>query len=106
MAEDRSIKSRPMRANAAISARGPFRCVLIASGVDAGISDGKPHGVLALAIADLIADGIPAADALASATSRAAQACGLGDRKGRLHRRIMASAAAPPGEGPPMSVAI
>ncbi len=59
--------------------------VLIASGVDAGISDGKPHGILALAIADLIAGGIPAADALASATSLAAQACGLGDRKGPLH---------------------
>jgi imidazolonepropionase-like amidohydrolase len=59
--------------------------VLIASGADAGISDGKPHGVLALAIADLITGGIPAADALASATSLAAQACGLGDRKGRLH---------------------
>ncbi len=59
--------------------------VLIASGVDAGISDGKPHGILALAIADLTAGGIPAADALASATSLAAQACGLGDRKGRLH---------------------
>jgi imidazolonepropionase-like amidohydrolase len=28
--------------------------------------------------------GIPAADALASATSVAARACGLGDRKGRL----------------------
>jgi len=59
--------------------------VLIASGADAGISDGKPHGVLALAIADLITGGIPATDALASATSLAARACGLGDRKGRLH---------------------
>jgi imidazolonepropionase-like amidohydrolase len=59
--------------------------VLIASGVDAGISDGKPHGILALAIADLTAGGIPAASALASATSLAAQACGLSSRKGRLH---------------------
>ena len=59
--------------------------VLIASGADAGISDGKPHGILALAIADLITGGIPAADALASATSLAAQACGLSGRKGCLH---------------------
>ncbi len=59
--------------------------VRIASGVDAGINDGKPHGLLAHAIADLIAGGIRAADALASATSVAAQACGLDDGKGRLH---------------------
>ncbi len=58
--------------------------VLIASGVDAGISDGKPHGILAHAIADLIDGGISATDALASATSLAAQACGLDDRKGWL----------------------
>jgi imidazolonepropionase-like amidohydrolase len=54
------------------------------SGVDAGISDGKPHGILALAIADLVAAGIPAGYALASATSLAAEACGLSGRKGLL----------------------
>jgi imidazolonepropionase-like amidohydrolase len=59
--------------------------VRLVSGVDAGISDGKPHGILALAVADLVAGGIPAADAIASATSLAADACGLGSRKGRLH---------------------
>jgi len=58
--------------------------VIIASGADAGISAGRPHGILANAIADLVAGGIPAADALASATSVAARACGLGGRKGRL----------------------
>lgn len=52
--------------------------------MDAGISSGKPHGILALAIADLVAGGIPAASALATATSMAADACGLGDRKGSL----------------------
>ena len=54
------------------------------SGVDAGISAGKPHGILALAVADLVDAGIPAADAIASATSLAADACGLGDQKGWL----------------------
>jgi len=58
--------------------------VTVVSGVDAGISSGKPHGILALAIADLIAGGIPAPGALATATSLAAGACGLGDRKGSL----------------------
>ncbi len=58
--------------------------VTVVSGVDAGIGDGKPHGILALAIADLVAGGIPAMHAIATATSLAADACGLGDRKGRL----------------------
>ena len=58
--------------------------VTVVSGVDAGISSGKPHGILALAIADLIAGGIPAPGALATATSLTAGACGLGDRKGSL----------------------
>jgi len=58
--------------------------VTVVSGVDAGISSGKPHGILALAIADLIAGGIPAPGALATTTSLAAGACGLGDRKGSL----------------------
>lgn len=58
--------------------------VTVVSGVDAGIHAGKPHGILAMAIADLIAGGVPAPDALATATSLAAGACGLGDRKGAL----------------------
>ena len=58
--------------------------VRIASGVDGGINAVKSHGILALAIADLGAGGMPADGALASATSLAAQACGLADRKGWL----------------------
>jgi imidazolonepropionase-like amidohydrolase len=58
--------------------------VRVVSGVDAGIGNGKPHGLMAAAIADLVAGGISTGDALASATSIAAEACGLGERKGRL----------------------
>jgi imidazolonepropionase-like amidohydrolase len=58
--------------------------VVIASGVDAGIGPGKPHGFLGVAVADLAAAGIPAGVALASATSVAADAIGLGGRKGLL----------------------
>jgi imidazolonepropionase-like amidohydrolase len=58
--------------------------VVIASGVDAGINPGKPHGFLAGAVGELVDAGIPAQAALASATSVAAAACGLGDRKGWL----------------------
>ena len=60
--------------------------IIAPSGADAGISAGRPYGILANALADLVAGGIPAADALASATSVAARACGLGDRKGRSPR--------------------
>jgi len=46
--------------------------VVLLAGSDAGISAGKPHGILPAAVADLIAGGVPAAPALAAATSTAA----------------------------------
>jgi imidazolonepropionase-like amidohydrolase len=58
--------------------------VPLVAGSDAGIAPAKPHGVLPEWVVALVAAGVPAAEALASATSRAARACGLGDRKGRL----------------------
>jgi imidazolonepropionase-like amidohydrolase len=58
--------------------------VRLVAGSDAGIAAVKPHGVLPETVVALVEAGIPAVQALASATSRAAQACGLGDRKGRL----------------------
>lgn len=58
--------------------------VPVVAGADDGISSGKPHGILAETIADLVAGGIPVAAALAAATSLAARACGRGDRKGAL----------------------
>jgi imidazolonepropionase-like amidohydrolase len=61
-----------------------LRGVRLVSGTDGGISAGKPHGILATAVADLVAGGLPASKALASATSVAAGACGFGDRKGRV----------------------
>ncbi|MFE3199967.1 amidohydrolase family protein [Embleya sp. NPDC059237] len=58
--------------------------VRIVSGADSGISAAKPHGSLPAAVADLVFGGVAATDALASATSLAADAVGLGTRKGRL----------------------
>ncbi|MET7298701.1 amidohydrolase family protein [Embleya sp. NPDC005575] len=66
------------------AARAHRAGVRIVSGADSGISAAKPHGSLPVAIADLVAGGVPAAEALASATSVAADAVGLGGRKGRL----------------------
>lgn len=58
--------------------------VRLVSGSDAGVGSGKPHGILPEAIGDLVDGGVSAADALASATSVAAQECGLAARKGWL----------------------
>jgi imidazolonepropionase-like amidohydrolase len=52
--------------------------------VDAGIQPGKAHGTLAHAVAELVSAGFPVDEALATATSLAADACGLGDVTGRL----------------------
>jgi imidazolonepropionase-like amidohydrolase len=58
--------------------------VTLISGADSGISPGKPHGILPVAVSDLVECGVPAPAALASATSGAADACRLGSRTGRL----------------------
>jgi imidazolonepropionase-like amidohydrolase len=58
--------------------------VRVVSGSDGGISPSRRHGVLPEAVIDLVDGGLSSADALASATSLAAKACGVGNRKGRL----------------------
>jgi imidazolonepropionase-like amidohydrolase len=58
--------------------------VRLVSGTDGGIRPGKPHGIMAHAVAAYVHGGMAPADALASATSVAAQVCGLGARKGRV----------------------
>ncbi len=57
---------------------------LIVAGSDAGISPIKPHDVLRFAADDLVESGMNPVEALWAMTSRAAQVCGLGHRKGRL----------------------
>ncbi|RSO03257.1 amidohydrolase [Streptomyces sp. WAC 06783] len=51
---------------------------------DAGAGPRKPHGVLPYGIIHFGSLGLTHAEALASATSLAAQACGLAHRKGRI----------------------
>jgi imidazolonepropionase-like amidohydrolase len=53
-------------------------------GTDAGIGLSKPHDVLRYALAQASMIGLDATTALRLATSTAADACGLGHRKGRL----------------------
>lgn len=64
--------------------------VTLVSGSDAGIGPAKPHGVLPEAVIELVAAGVPAEVALASATSLAAKACGLADRTGQLRAGLEA----------------
>jgi imidazolonepropionase-like amidohydrolase len=58
--------------------------VRIVSGSDGGISAAKPHGLLPVSVAFLVEGGVSTVAALASATTLAADACGLGGTKGRL----------------------
>jgi imidazolonepropionase-like amidohydrolase len=58
--------------------------VRLVSGVDSGISPAKRHGVLPYAVCELISAGLSISEALVTATSGAADACGVGAHKGRL----------------------
>jgi imidazolonepropionase-like amidohydrolase len=59
--------------------------VRLLAGTDAGIGPIKPHGVTPLAVTQLASMvGLSSVDALRSATSTAAEACGLAGRKGVL----------------------
>jgi imidazolonepropionase-like amidohydrolase len=57
---------------------------VLVPGSDAGASPAKPHDVLRYAPDDMAAAGLRPAEILRAMTSGAAQACGLGDRKGRI----------------------
>jgi imidazolonepropionase-like amidohydrolase len=58
---------------------------VLLAGTDAGISPAKRHGLVPMAIADLVGVcGLAPAAALAAATGLAARACGLDTRTGRL----------------------
>jgi imidazolonepropionase-like amidohydrolase len=70
-----------IRANAARLCSAGAKIVL---GTDAGLSPGKPHGVLPYALEALVDLGMPAGRALHAVTAVAADACGLHGRKGRL----------------------
>jgi imidazolonepropionase-like amidohydrolase len=60
------------------------RGVSVVCGTDGGVSAGKPHDVLPRGVITLIARGIPFDDALATATTSAAAACRIGERKGQV----------------------
>ena len=57
---------------------------VLVPGSDAGATPAKPHDALRFAPEDLAAAGLTPAEILQAMTSGAAQACGLGHRKGRI----------------------
>jgi imidazolonepropionase-like amidohydrolase len=60
------------------------RGVTVVCGTDAGVSPAKPHDVLPHGLITLVDRGVAFDEALATATTQAAAACGVGRRKGRL----------------------
>jgi imidazolonepropionase-like amidohydrolase len=64
--------------------------VRVVSGIDAGAAPPKPHGALWRAVVQLLDAGIDHARALATATSVAADDCGLGSTTGRLRPGLAA----------------
>ena len=58
--------------------------VALISGADPGINPAKRHGVLPYAVKELVTAGLGNDQALATATSSAADACRLGAAKGRI----------------------
>jgi imidazolonepropionase-like amidohydrolase len=64
--------------------------IQLVTGVDAGAGPAKPHGIVSLALAALTEGGFSIADAVASATAGAAQACGLAQVTGRLEPGLAA----------------
>jgi hypothetical protein len=57
---------------------------VLVPGSDAGVTPAKPHDVLRFAPGDMAVAGLSPAEILQTMTSQAAQACGLGHRKGRI----------------------
>src|SRR5262249_14492794 len=57
---------------------------VLVAGSDAGVTPAKPPDVLRFPTDDPAAAGMSPAEVLWTMTSRAAQACGLGHRKGRI----------------------
>src|SRR4029079_12039632 len=64
--------------------------IQLVTGVDAGATPAKPHGIVSLALAALIDGGFSIVDAVASATTVAARACGLAQVTGRLQGGLAA----------------
>jgi imidazolonepropionase-like amidohydrolase len=73
-----------------VAARLHDHGIRVVSGDDAGAAPTKYHGVLPLAVLDLVTAGWPPAAALSTATGGGADACGIGSVTGRLRPGLAA----------------
>jgi imidazolonepropionase-like amidohydrolase len=71
-------------ARIAVAARVRRHGIRVVSGADAGVGPLKRHGAVVFAVVDLLKAGFTPEEALATATSDAAAACGLADLTGAL----------------------
>jgi imidazolonepropionase-like amidohydrolase len=71
-------------ARIAVAARVRRHGIRVVSGADAGVGPLKRHGTVVLAVVDLLKAGFTPEEALATATSDAAAACGLAEVTGAL----------------------
>jgi imidazolonepropionase-like amidohydrolase len=81
---------RLRKARAEQLARVRAHGIRVVTGVDAGASPPKHHGMVWMATLQLLEAGYPLAEALTTATSQAADACGLGAETGRLRAGLAA----------------
>lgn len=72
------------QARLAVAGRMRDHGVRVISGMDSGAGPAKEHGGIIFALRDLVAAGYPMAEALATATGLAAEACGLAGVTGSL----------------------
>jgi imidazolonepropionase-like amidohydrolase len=79
-----SPMTRVVEAFAVVLERMHRAGVRLVAGTDAGIFPGKPHDVLPYAVRAMADAGLRNAEALSAATSVAASACNIADRKGTL----------------------
>ncbi len=78
------------RMRAAQMARVRAHGIPVITGVDAGAGPAKPHGIAWRSALALLEAGFSLAEALATATSAAADECGLGEVTGRLRAGLAA----------------
>jgi len=85
-------------ARLAVASRVRERGIRVVAGADSGVGPLKQHGSVVPAVVDLALAGYSPAEALATATALAADACGIADVTGSLRPGLAADLLAVPGD--------
>jgi imidazolonepropionase-like amidohydrolase len=95
MAERAGLTQQILQDGVARLARAGVRLI---AGSDAGLGPAKPHGILPRTLEEYVVSGLTPAAALSAATVRAAEACRVADRKGRIRPGLDADLLLLPGD--------